>query len=126
MADYALNFSQTGLSDLAESLRYGAGGVDELLRRGQQLYTSGWRQRAANLAPLGMFYGVAADYALRMPAVALAVKWFLYVSSGFYVAMALHFTRPARWDLEQPLAARGVRFWCEILFAMGSWWWRCF
>jgi hypothetical protein len=120
VADYALNFSQTGLGDLAASLRYGAGGVDELLRRGKQLHVSSWRQRATRLAPLRIFYGVAADCVLRMPAAALALKWFLYFSSGFYLALGLHFARPARWDLEQPSPARGVRLGREILFAMGS------
>ncbi len=120
VAGYALTFSQTGLTDLAASLRYGAGGVDALLQSGKQLSTSTWREAAIHMAPLRAFYDVAARCASRTPGVAMAIKWFLYFSSGFYLAMALHFVRPTRWDAEQPAPARGARLWREILFAMGS------
>jgi hypothetical protein len=120
VAAYVLNFSQTGLSDLAATLPYGTGAMDELLRRGQQVYISTWRQRATNLAPINTIYAAAVDYALRMPAVAMGFKWLCYFSGGFWLAMALHFARPARWDSEAPAPARGVRFGREMLFAMGS------
>ena len=35
VAAYLMNFSRTGLKDLGASLRFGAGGVNELLRRNQ-------------------------------------------------------------------------------------------
>ena len=46
VAAYLMNFSQTGLKDLGASLRFGAGGVNELLQRNQRLHSSGFRQRA--------------------------------------------------------------------------------
>jgi hypothetical protein len=120
VAGYALNFSQTGLNDLAASLRYGAGGVNALLESGKQLSTSSLREEVITVAPLRSFYDATAGFAARKPGLALAIKWFLYFSSGFYLALALHFVRPAGWDAEQPTSARGVRLWREILFAMGS------
>src|ERR1700678_2862089 len=44
VAAYVNDFSQTGLTDLGASLRYGEGGLDELLRRHQRIYSSPARQ----------------------------------------------------------------------------------
>ena len=51
VAAYLMNFSQTGLKDLGASLRFGAGGVNELLRRNQRLHSSRFRQRMAAGTP---------------------------------------------------------------------------
>src|SRR5262249_11495412 len=40
VAKYLMTFSQTGLKDLGTSLRFGTGGVNELLKRNQRLYLS--------------------------------------------------------------------------------------
>ena len=40
VAKYLTNFSETGLNDLRSGLRYGAGGVNELLQRNQRLCNS--------------------------------------------------------------------------------------
>jgi len=75
VAQYIMTYSQTGLKDLGASLRFGTGGVSELLKRRQQLYRSSLRQRAAQNTPLGVFSHVAVDYSWRTPGVALAAKW---------------------------------------------------
>ena len=59
VAGYLMNFSQTGLKDLGASLRFGAGGVNELLRRNQRLHSSRFGQEAAGQAPVrrGSLFG---------------------------------------------------------------------
>jgi hypothetical protein len=112
VAQYLSNFSQTGLRDLATSERFGAGGVDELLRRGQRLYVSALRQRVAGLAPFNSFFRAAADYALRIPFFALILKWFFYLSGGFVIAVALQLARPGA----SAMLAREVLFASGVLF----------
>ncbi len=118
VAQYLVNFSQTGLGDLAESLRFGAGGVNELLRRNQRLHHSEFRERVSKHAPLSAVSAIASDYCLREPRLSLMVKWFLYLGGGFLLAAALHYARrvPAS---EQPLQVRGFHVAREILFALG-------
>ncbi|MGH7953619.1 MAG: hypothetical protein ACREFE_17115, partial [Limisphaerales bacterium] len=120
IAKYLMNFSQTGLKDLAASLRFGAGGVNELLQRNQRLYNgSGFRQRLIEYDPFGAFYYFAANDCYRLPQLALAVKWSFYLLAGFLLALALHFSRPVVSLLERPLQVRGFHFVREILFALG-------
>jgi len=119
VAHYVMTFSQTGLKDLGASLRFGAGGVSELLKRRQMLYGAGLRQHTMQNSPLGAFSSFAVDYAWRMPLMALALKWCLYLVAGFLLAMALHFARPPVSQLETPLQVRGFHVAREILFALG-------
>ena len=104
---YLMTFGQTGVSDLGVSLRYRAGGVNELLRRQQRLSPS-------------MFSAhLALDSALRTPGFALSLKWLCYIAAGFFLALALHFARPTASALERPLQVRGFHYAREILFALG-------
>ena len=119
VAGYALKFSETGLADLGSALPFGAGGVKELLRRNQQWYSPAFRRQLAGLAPFGALLGAASEYCWLMPWFALGVKWFLYLASGFLLAAAVHFGRPAVSPLEEPLQVRGVHFAREALFAIG-------
>jgi hypothetical protein len=107
VAKYVMNFGQTGLNDLGASLRYGAGGVNELLQRDQRLYSTGFRHQ------------IALGYSLRVPWLAFAMKWLAYLLSGYLFAAALHFARPAVSSLERPLQVRGFHVAREILFALG-------
>src|SRR4029077_13529150 len=70
-AKYLMSFSQTGWQDLGASLRYGVGGLNELLRRAQRLYQSATR------------WHVALGSCLRTPQFALSMKWVLYLLGGF-------------------------------------------
>ena len=119
VAKYLMNFSQTGLKDLGASLRFGAGGVNELWRRNQQLHSSSFREKMSGYAPLGAFFNFALDYSLRRPWLALTLKWLLYLTGGFLLAAALHFARPAVSALERPLQVRGFHLARESLFALG-------
>jgi hypothetical protein len=119
VARYLMTFSQTGLKDLGTSLRFGAGGVNELLQRNQRLHASSLSARVAGFAPAKAFADFAADISLRMPGLALAFKWILYLAGGFLLAAAAHFARPAVSALEQPLQVRGFHVAREILFAFG-------
>jgi hypothetical protein len=119
VAKYLMNFSQTGSQDLGASLRFGAGGVNELLRRNQRLYHASWRERLAAYNPFGAFFDFALDYSLRGPRFALSVKWVLYLFGGYLIAAALHFARPAVSELERPLQVRGFHVAREILFGLG-------
>ena len=105
VAKYFADFRQTGLTDLGSSLRFGAGGVNELLQRDQRLDRSSFQ--------------FATDFCFRMPGLAMAMKWFFYLLSGFLLAAALHFARPAVSSLERPLQVRGFHVAREILFALG-------
>ena len=107
VAKYVTHFPKTGLTDLGYSLRFGVGGVNELLVRDQLLYRAGSR----------LHLGV--DCSLRLPWLAFMLKWLGYLSSGFLLAAALHFARPAVSSLEQPLQVRGFHVARESLFALG-------
>ncbi len=119
IAAYLNNFSQTGLSDLGAALHFGAGGVEELTRRNQRLYVSPTTRRLAASGPFAVFFRAGSEYALRVPWFALTVKWFFYISSGFLVALALHFARRPVDAIEEPLRVRGVHLARELLFALG-------
>jgi len=119
VAGYVLKFSETGLADLGSTLRFGAGGVKELLARNQRWYSPGLRRQLAAHAPFGTVIGAASDYSWLMPWFALGVKWFSYLCSGFLLASAMHFSRPAVSPLEQPLQVRGIHIAREVLFALG-------
>ena len=107
VAGYLADFEPTGLADLGSSLRFGAGGVKELLRRDQLLYRTGYRHH--------LILGCS----LQWPWLALALKWLAYLSGGFLLAAALHFAQPAVSSLERPLQVRGLHVVREILFALG-------
>jgi len=107
VARYLAHFELTGMTDLGDSLRYGAGGVNAVLARDQLLYRTGYRHHLA----LGC--------SLRMPWLAVTLKWLAYLVSGFLLAMALHFARPTISSLERPLQVRGFHLVRETLFALG-------
>ncbi|MFZ0825919.1 MAG: hypothetical protein WAO02_00715 [Verrucomicrobiia bacterium] len=107
VARYLAHFEQTGMADLGDSLRYGAGGVNELLARNQMLYRTGSRHHLALVCSLGL------------PWLAFGLKWLAYLASGFLLASAMHFARPAVSSLERPLQVRGFHVVREMLFALG-------
>ncbi|HYV28434.1 MAG TPA: hypothetical protein VFA77_12930 [Candidatus Eisenbacteria bacterium] len=106
VAKYLMTFSQTGLNDLGAALKFGQGGLNEVLTRNQRLTST-------TLPRIGV------DYCLRMPAFALTIKWLLYLAGGFFLAAAMHFARPPVSVLERPLQVRGFHYAREILFALG-------
>ena len=119
VAKYLTNYSRTGLKDLGVSLRFGAGGVNELLKRNERVYSSGLLQKARAVFPLSLFSRFALEYSWRMAWFALTIKWLLYLAGGFLLAAALHYGRGAVPLLEQPLQVRGFHFAREILFGLG-------
>jgi hypothetical protein len=119
VAAYLKRFSQTGLADLGTGLRYGRGGMGELLARQQRPFVSSLRARWAASPLVARFCRAATDYALRTPWFALMVKWFFYLSGGFLLAAAAHFARPPVAEIEEPLRVRGFHLARELLFALG-------
>ncbi|HUA67107.1 MAG TPA: hypothetical protein VMA13_01050, partial [Candidatus Saccharimonadales bacterium] len=115
---YLAKFPNTGLSDLEASLRYGAGGVSELAQSGQRFYNPTFEQHVTAYNPFGAFFDCAANVCYRSPWLALAAKWFLYLTAGFLLAAALHFARPAVAPLERPLQVRGFHLVREFLFSL--------
>src|SRR5262249_11731304 len=105
VAAYLMQFSQSGLNDFGASLRFGSGGVNELLQRNQRLHVSSLGQH------------LLVDTCWRSPELALGVKWILYLTGGFLLAAPLHFARPALSGLERPLQVRGFHVVREVLFA---------
>jgi hypothetical protein len=116
---YVMNYSQTGLKDLGQSLRFGEGGLRVLLQQLKRPYASRSSERQWSNTPLGVLYDSAVTYSWHEPQSALAVKWLIYMVAGFLLAMALHFALPAVSPLERPLQVRGFHFAREILFALG-------
>ena len=116
---YLADFSQTGMKDVTESLRFHAGGLNELLKRHEPLYFSSLRRQVTGAAPWAAMFSVAVDCCWRAPGLAIAIKWLLYLMSGFLLAAAMHFGRPAVSVLEQPLQVRGFHVAREFLFALG-------
>ena len=107
VSKYLMTFSQTGLRDLGSSLRFGSGGLNALLRRNQRLDPS------TGIPILG------AGFCSRMPWVGLELKWLLYLSAGFLLALAFHYGRRPVSELERPLQVRGFHIAREVLFALG-------
>lgn len=107
VAKYLEEYGNTGVKDLGQSLRYGAGGLKELLARKQRICASRWSQP------------VALDACLRTPWLGLTAKWLLYLGAGWLLAAALHFGRPAVSALELPLQVRGFHLAREFLFGLG-------
>jgi len=93
--------------------------VNELLSRDQRLTSFDFRRRLAAYDPFGAFFNFALDYSWRAPRLAMAMKWLMYLGSGFFVAMAFHFAKPAVSSLERPLQVRGFHVAREFLFALG-------
>lgn len=119
VAKYLRSFSQTGEEDLATSLRYGGGGLAELLHRGQRLHRATFRESIRQTPLFGDLLSASTEYSLRWPWIALVIKWLLYLTGGFLLAAAAHFARPVATPLEQPLEVRGFHVAREILFALG-------
>ena len=114
---YLMTFSQTGITDLGTTLRFGAGGLNELLRRNQRLYS--FDRKLSPYFQFRLLMSGAAALSWQMPWFALTLKWFLYLLAGFLLAFALHFARPVVSVLERPLQVRGFHVAREILFALG-------
>ena len=119
VANYLAKFQETGLPDLAASLRYGAGGADELTKSGKRFYDSGFERRVIAFNPFGGFFYAAAKFSFHKFRSALAVKWFCYLLAGFFFATALPCARPAESPLERPLQVRGFHLFREFLFSLG-------
>ena len=117
---YLMDYSTTGLSDLRASLRYGGNGVTELVRRDQRLiYPSDFTRRVTGLPVMHSLYEFEVGRARWTPQVAMGMKWFFYLASGFLLAVALHFARPAISELDKPLQVSGFQYARESLFALG-------
>ena len=118
VARYLMSFSQTGLRDLGFSLRFGAGGLREMLEQGRCVYRPGWRLELLRLGPLDAFYSGMLDYCWLLPRLALAIKGLLFLAGGFCLAMAWHFARSPS-VLDPLLQVRGFHVAREFLFALG-------
>jgi hypothetical protein len=116
---YLMDFSQSGWSDLSASLAYGTGGVKELVSRDLHVCTSPMAQALGGFAAVGAFVDFAAFYAWHNPWLALALKWLLYLASGYWLALALRQARPVPSVLELPLHVRGFHVIREMLFGSG-------
>jgi hypothetical protein len=104
-------FSQTGLRDLGNSLRYGVGGVRALLQRNERLYEG----KVSKFMPSSAFAALELDAHW----LALGLKWILYLTAGFVLALAVHFALPPVAALEKPLQVRGFHVAREVLFGLG-------
>jgi hypothetical protein len=118
VAAYLGQFSQTGLADLGTSMNFGSGAMDELFARNERIYRSDLRERVVAAAPVVSFFRAATNYALRLPRIAVTVKWFLYFLGGFLIAVARRvvWIEPVNGE---PTRSRGFRALCDMVFALG-------
>ena len=119
VADYIMTYSRTGLKDLGSSLRYGSGGVRQLVRSKLPLCHSTLRSTLARYQPFNTLIASTADLALRQPGLALTLKCLCVLAAGFVFAAAIHFAWAAVPSLERPLQVRGFQLVRETLFALG-------
>jgi hypothetical protein len=119
VANYLMTFSQTGIADLGAALRYGTGGIGELLTRNQRLYSSRFTREIGPFFPFDAVLNSASGLSWQMPWFALTLKWILYLLAGFLLAFAMHSALPAASVLERPLQVRGFHVAREVLFALG-------
>jgi hypothetical protein len=119
VAKYLMTFSQSGIGDLGGALRYGAGGINELMDRNVRMHTSRLTRELASDEPLATITKSSAGLSWRTPVFALTLKWVLYLSAGFLLAYAMHFALPKVSELERPLQVRGFHIAREVLFALG-------
>jgi hypothetical protein len=119
LAGYLREFDKTGLGDVSQSLKFGTGGLNELLSRKQRLYSSGLARQAADYQPVRDWQNFALDYCWKFPWPTLAVKWLLYLLSGLFTAAALRQAAPRGTKLEEPLRVPGLHVLREFLFAIG-------
>ena len=116
---YLAKFNQTGLTDLAASLDYGADGVRALAQSGQRFYRPDWLRSLTSRNPFGGFYHFMANRSWHQPRLMLVMKWFCYLEAGFLLAAAVHFGRPAVPALQRPLQVKGFHVFRELLFSLG-------
>lgn len=119
VAKYLANCQETGFQDLTVSLRYGGGGVDELVKHRQRIYQPQWERSVIAIQPVAGFYDSAARLSQQQPMFALAVKWLCYFLAGFLLAAAWHPARAGASPLARPLPMRGILGFREILFSVG-------
>lgn len=119
VARYLMNYSRDGYEELGASLRYGVGGVKELVSRNQRLYRSNLLSEVVKYDPFGAVHYFFASYAWLMPWFTLGIKWFFYLAGGFMFAAAFHYGKRAATELEAPLQVRGFHFAREFLFSLG-------
>jgi hypothetical protein len=119
VAKYLGNFSRTGANDLATSLRYGAGGLAELMHQNKPLNRGAFRGELRQGPVFSALLAGSERISLRWPWFALTIKWLLYFAGGFLLAAAAHFALPAPTELQKPLEVRGFHIAREFLFALG-------
>jgi hypothetical protein len=119
VAKYLGNFSRTGANDLATSLRYGTGGLADLMRENKPLNRGPFRENLRENPVFGGLFAPSEKISLRWPWFALTIKWLFYLVGGFLLAASAHFARPAPTELQKPLEVRGFHIAREFLFALG-------
>jgi hypothetical protein len=131
---YGMNFSETGTRDIRAAMHYGAGGLNELVKRNKRLRHSPVDQLLVNYMPF--YYLTVLSW--RAPIAALLLKWLFFGLGGYLLAAAVHqylIIRSARFEVfsqNKPFAAppehgrtfdlppvRGFNVARQTLFALG-------
>ena len=116
---YLMEYSRGGIKDLGVSLRYGGGGLKEVLRRKLPVCEGGGGAWLGRHEPLSALRRLVLEYCWLTPGVAVAAKWLCYLVGGFCLAAAFHWARPPASALEKPLQVPGFPAAREFLFALG-------
>lgn len=118
VATYLKRFGESGLPDLALSLRGGTAGLRHLLERQQPVYHSRWRSEVVNYDPFGAFFFASVDFCRSTPVLAVILKYALFLMGGFLVVRAGHFWGRAPSAIEQALEIKRISLVRQGCFAL--------
>ena len=104
VADYLVNFKDTGFKDLSFALGAGLGGLQKLLGHKQRVYYPLIiREYVVAYEPFKAYFFTMLDGCRAVPWVMLGIKYLFFLLGGFFLARSYPYWRPAVPVLEQPL-----------------------
>jgi uncharacterized membrane protein len=117
-AAYLKRFGETGLPDLALSLRGGTGALKHVLERQQPVYRHHWRGNVVAYDPFGAFFYAVVDSCRSTPTLAVIVKYLLFLAGGLLVVHGGHYWGRAPSPIEQALEIKRIAWIRQGCFAL--------
>jgi hypothetical protein len=95
IAAYLERFSKSGMKEIGFALNSGSAGLTELLRQNQQVHYPKWRSKITGNSFVESIYFPLRHLSSNTPAIALVLKFELFLLGGFLFARAFHLFRGA-------------------------------
>lgn len=118
LVEYVKKFGQSGLGDLAFSIRSGRGAVRELLARNERIYYPAHRAQLAERIPFNFAFATFIDVARYAPGMAVTFKYLFLALGGFLLARAVTGFRPELSARDRTLVVKGFDTIRQMLFAL--------